>query len=61
MYTIARPINGISLNGKEYLLNEDGTVMQFETEAAAVQFLLDNGVEPQAIEQGAVLIELEEE
>jgi len=42
---IGRPIGGISLNGLEYLLTEEGgdEVMEFESEEAAKQFLLDAG------------------
>ena len=28
-YLIARPINGISINGNEYLLNDDGSEMEW--------------------------------
>ena len=29
-YFIARPINGISINGNEYLLDDDGKAVEFE-------------------------------
>jgi len=41
-YTVSRPINGISLNGDEYLLNEQSTAaMEFSTSDSAVEFLCD--------------------
>ena len=43
MIHIGKPINGISINGDEWLLNEDNTVMEFETKEQAKQFLRDNG------------------
>lgn len=43
MIHIGKPINGISLNGDEWLLNEDNSVMEFENKEQAKQFLRDNG------------------
>ncbi len=43
-YIIGRPINGISLNGFEYVLDEDGDEMIFESTTAAKEFLSDIGV-----------------
>ena len=43
MIIVGRPINGISLNGLEYILNGDGSVMQFESQDAAKEFLKVNG------------------
>lgn len=40
---IARPINGISLNGLEYVLDEFGEVKRFETRCDAVDFLKGHG------------------
>ena len=42
---IGRPIEGISLNGLEYALDEHGGYIHFETIDEAKQFLRDNGVE----------------
>ena len=36
---IGRPINGISINGLEYLLGEDGEYKQFESREEAKTFL----------------------
>lgn len=43
MIIIGRPINGISINGLEYLLNDDQTEMEFADKDSAKQFLRENG------------------
>jgi hypothetical protein len=43
---IGRPINGISLNGLEYLLDEDGEYKQFESTEEAKTFLNSMFEEP---------------
>jgi len=43
MIVIGRPINGISLNGLEYLLNEEGNYMEFNDSKTAKEFLRENG------------------
>lgn len=40
---IARPINGISINGLEYVLDEFGEMKRFPTRCDAVDFLKDLG------------------
>tara|TARA_Y100000004_G_scaffold118301_1_gene132964 strand:- start:4599 stop:4817 length:219 start_codon:yes stop_codon:yes gene_type:complete len=40
-YAISRNINGISLNGREYALDENNNVMLFETEKEAVRFVFE--------------------
>ena len=42
MYAIKRAINGISINGDEWLLNPDGSTMMFNTEGDAWRFLRNN-------------------
>jgi hypothetical protein len=42
--TISQPINGISLNGDEYLLDESGEALVFETMKEAVNFLADRNL-----------------
>ncbi|RKY04881.1 MAG: hypothetical protein DRP56_09530 [Planctomycetota bacterium] len=37
-YAISRSINGISLNGKDFLLTVKGDVMTFDSKAAAISF-----------------------
>jgi hypothetical protein len=41
LITISRPINGISINGDEYALAEDGKPLEFGTVREAVNFLAD--------------------
>ena len=43
MIIIGKPVNGISLNGNEYLLNEKGQLIKFDDTDKAKQFLKDNG------------------
>jgi len=38
-YTIYRFIEGVSLNGKEYLLDDDNEVMLFDTKQEACAFI----------------------
>lgn len=47
---IYRPINGIGLNGNEYVLDEKGDLMVFETENDARLFLAACGIGEQEIE-----------
>jgi hypothetical protein len=43
MITISRTINGISINGDEYLVGDDGeTPLEFETIKDLVVFLLEH-------------------
>ena len=44
MFAIKRPINGISINGDEWLLNPDNSVMLFKTEDEAYTFVYINGL-----------------
>jgi hypothetical protein len=39
MITVGRHEHGICLNDYEYILNEDGSIMEFSTKEAAVEFL----------------------
>ncbi|MDR0759585.1 MAG: hypothetical protein LBF74_05675 [Treponema sp.] len=41
--TISRPIGGISINGDEYVLDEDGCALAFDSVEAAICYLADNG------------------
>ena len=40
---IGRPINGISINGNEYVCDEKGRAIVFEDENDARAFLKENG------------------
>jgi hypothetical protein len=44
MISVYRYINGISLNGKEYLLDEDNQELIFSNETEAFTYLYDVGV-----------------
>ena len=61
MKVIARHQEGISLNGYEYVLNEDNEVIYFETDEQAVEFLNQHSDEPftkeEWDEQGIYIIE----
>ena len=41
-YLIARPINGIPINGNEYLLNKDGSEMEFSTKEDCINYVKEN-------------------
>lgn len=47
---IARPINNITLNGLEFVLDEFGEVKRFQNKNEAVNFLKQNGVTEKDIE-----------
>ena len=39
MISIARSVNGVSINGSEYVINDNGDVLLFENENIARAFL----------------------
>lgn len=41
---VGRPINGITLNDLEYLLNENGNIMKFKSKEHAIGYLKKQGV-----------------
>ena len=41
-YKIARPINGISINGNEYLLNSKDQIMIFKTREECLEYVTKN-------------------
>lgn len=45
MIAIARTIGGISINGKEWLLDDEGSVMKFRSRESAIKFLESKGYE----------------
>ncbi len=45
MISIYRYINDISLNGREYLLDEDDETLLFSSKDKAFEFLTENGIE----------------
>lgn len=58
---IGRPINGITINGLEYVLDENGDPMKWATEEQARQFLADHGIGEKEIERTGIEFEEEEE
>ena len=59
---IGRPINGISINGLEYLLGEDGEYKQFESREEAKTFLNSMFEEPltdDQLEDGFMFLDTE--
>jgi hypothetical protein len=62
MIKIGRPINGVTLNGLEHLLDENGHEMRFTDEAAASKFLKEKGYTDDMLENdGIVFSEIFEE
>lgn len=53
VYLIGRPIDGISINGLEYLMDDDNKVMEFDSKESITSFITDSlGVEdPEDIEE----------
>lgn len=57
-YFIARPINGISINGNEYVMDDSGHPMEFPSRQAALKLLLDHGYTLEDVEAEGILFEL---
>ncbi|MDR2513592.1 MAG: hypothetical protein LBD02_00060 [Christensenellaceae bacterium] len=55
MVRIGHPINGVSINGLEYVLDGNGNEMCFADEAAAVDFLRGQGYTEDDIENEGIL------
>lgn len=45
MINVGKAINGISLNGLEWLLDEDNKVINFESKEEAMEHLRDAGID----------------
>ena len=58
-FIIGRPINGVSINGLEYLLDESNEVMLFNTSDDAVTFLQNEGFSGEEINEFTILEEEE--
>lgn len=48
-YAIGRPINGITLNGNEYVLDENGEMTLFDSMEEAKSFLYRHGLSEEEI------------
>ena len=57
MVIIGRPLGGVSLNGNEYLLDENGEAMSFTTVQDAKNFLKQNDVSEEDIEAEGIIFE----
>jgi hypothetical protein len=57
---VARPINGITINGDEYLLDDNGEVLKFKSRAEAEKYLLAHDLTAEEI-AGLRFIEVESE
>lgn len=53
---IGRPIEGVTVNGLEYVCDEKGYAIVFNDEADAKQFLADRGLSEDDIEDKGILI-----
>lgn len=49
-WVISRPIEGVTINGKEYILDEDGELMKFDSIGKAKEFLAGYGYSEREIE-----------
>jgi len=58
MFIVGRAINGIGINGNEYLLDEKKGIKRFDSMDSATNFLKDMGFTDQEIEE---CISIEEE
>lgn len=56
-YIIGRPIEGVTLNGNEYVLDNDGNEMIFDSIEDAVGFLMAYGYKEDDIENQCVVFE----
>lgn len=55
-FVIARPINGISLNGLEYVLDENGEDKTFDTKEGAYEFLKSVGYDEDSMEREGIIV-----
>lgn len=53
-FIVSRPINGITINGDEHLLDEYGNVMEFNTRLEAVDYLIECGCTQEEIESFSI-------
>ena len=57
MLVIGKPICGISLNGNEYALDDEGNVLTFRNARAAFRFLGRHGISRRAAEDMGIALE----
>lgn len=44
MFIVKRAINGISINGDEYLLKKDGSLWKFQSKGQAKRIIIQHGI-----------------
>lgn len=54
---IGRPINGVTINGNEYVCDGEGFAIAFPNEQAAIAFLKENGMTEEEIETEGIMFE----
>lgn len=54
---IGRPIEGVTINGLEYVCDERGMTIVFKDEQEARGFLADHGIDDDLIEECGIIIE----
>ena len=55
-YVITRPIEGVSINGREYLLDENDRVIQFDSKDEARTYLHDHNISDQDMDDAMIEI-----
>lgn len=56
MWVIARPINGISLNGLEYMTDDNNMMYVYKTKEQAYAHLYELGCTDDYIEQSGIIV-----
>lgn len=57
MFIVKKAINGISINGDEYLLKDDGSLWRFQSKGQAKRALIQHNIDLDSVE---IVIENEE-
>lgn len=60
-WMIGRPINGVTINGNEYVCDDDGITILFPTEEEAREFVHAHGYTDEMIEDEGIVFEFVEE
>jgi len=56
MYIVGRPINGISINGLEFILDENDEEMKFDTQEDAIGFVVAHGGSRDDFDEGSLVM-----
>lgn len=56
-WAIGRPINGVTINGLEYVLDDEDELMLFDSIEEAKEFLRENGIDDDEIEAEGIEFE----